>query len=51
MCLMVLNNGGGGLSPILFVSYPDRLLVSLKNSVYGCYIGDVLWVVSAMQMM
>ena len=39
-----VSNGvkqGGILSPILFVSYIDELLVNLKNSGYGCYIGDV----------
>ena len=32
---------GGVLSPILFCMYIDQLLLQLKSSGYGCYIGNV----------
>ena len=32
---------GGVLSPILFCMYIDQLLLKLKSSGYGCYIGNV----------
>ena len=39
---MYCNNGvkqGGVLSPVLFTMYIDKLLIKLKNSGYGYYIG------------
>ena len=32
---------GGIVSPILFCGYVDGLLVMLKNSKVGCYVGDL----------
>ena len=32
---------GSYLSPILFTVYMDRLLVKLRESGFGCYIGDL----------
>ena len=39
----VTNNGvkkGGGLSPVLFTMYIDKLLNRLRQSKLGCYVGD-----------
>ncbi len=34
---------GGVISPILFCVYMDGLLTELANSVYGCYMGGVVF--------
>ena len=40
----VTDNGvkkGGGLSPVLFTMYIDKLLNRLRQSKLGCYVGDI----------
>lgn len=42
--LFTIQNGvkqGGILSPILFAVYMDNLLIELKNTGLGCYIGNI----------